>query len=161
MDLQSGYEKAIQATTGAISGANLIGIHGAVSAELTFHPVQAIIDDDVAGMIGRLLRGVSVNEETLALDVINRVGPVPGHFVAEEHTRKYWKTEHFVPKASDQLSYPEWMATGKKSALNYARERMEKILVEHKPKPLTDSEEKEIEKILGEARKHYKNQGKL
>jgi len=161
MDLQAGYEKAIQGVLASTSGANLIGLHGAVSAELTFHPVQAIMDDDVAGMIGRLLRGVSVNEETLALEVINRVGPVPGHYVAEDHTRKYWKTEHFLPKASDQLTYPEWIATGKKTALNYARERMEKILVDHKPEPLTASQEKDVEKILGEARKYYKNQGKL
>lgn len=161
MDLQAGYEKAIQAILAAASGANLIGLHGAVSAEITFHPVQAIMDDDTSGMIGRFLQGILVNEETLAIDIIDRVGAIPGHYLGEEHTRKYWKTEQFLPKASDQLTYHEWKAVGKRSAIDYARERMEKILASHQPKPLTSSEEQEIEKILEEASKYYKKQGKL
>jgi len=161
VDFQAGYEKAIQATVAGMSGANLIGLHGAVSAELTFHPVQAIMDDDVAGMVGRFLRGTLVNEETLALDVIHRVGPIPGHYMGEEHTRKWWMSEDFIPKVADRLGYPEWLATGKRTALEYARERMERILESHQPKPLTSGQEAEIKRILEEARKYYKKQGKL
>jgi trimethylamine--corrinoid protein Co-methyltransferase len=161
LDFQSGYEKGIQAILAGVSGANLIGLHGAISAELTFHPAQAIIDDDVAGMVGRFLRGILVNDETLALDIINRVGPIPGHYMAEEQTRKYWMTEHFLPKVSDRLTYAEWVAVGKRTALDYAREKMVEILAKHQPKPLTPSEEQEIEKILEECRKYYKKNGKL
>jgi trimethylamine--corrinoid protein Co-methyltransferase len=81
--------------------------------------------------------------------------------LGEEHTRKYWKTEQFLPKVSDQLTYHEWKAIGKRSAIDYARERMEKILASHQAKPLTPSQEQEIEKILKEAREYYKKQGKL
>ena len=55
--------------------------------EFTFHPVQAIIDNDIVGMIGRFLQGVQVNEETLALDLINEVGPIPSLYLDKEHTR--------------------------------------------------------------------------
>jgi trimethylamine--corrinoid protein Co-methyltransferase len=161
MDFQAGYEKANQAVLAAVSGAHLIGMHGAVSAELTFHPVQAILDDDLAGMIGRFLRGILVNEDTLALDIISHVGPIPGHYLGEEHTRKWWMKEQFIPEVADRLSYPEWIATGKKTALDYAREKMEEILATHHPKPVTPSQEEEIDKILEEARRHYKKNGKL
>jgi len=71
----------------AVCGANTICFHGGIFGELTFHPVQAIIDNDIAGMIGRFLQGVQVNEETLALDLINEVGPIPSLYLDKEHTR--------------------------------------------------------------------------
>ncbi len=158
-DFQGGYEKAISALLFALSGASLILLHGGVSSELSHHPVQAILDDDLAGMVGRFIEGVAVNDETLAIDLIEEVGPIPGHFLNKGHTRKWWKLEQFVPKVADRLTYPEWMKWGKKSCLDYARERMEEILATHKPTPLTSSQEEDIEGILEEARKHYKEKG--
>lgn len=64
-----------------------------------------------------------------------------------------------MPKVADRLTYPEWMDTGKKSCLDYAKERMEEILTTHKPTPLTPSQEEDIERILEEARKYYKERG--
>lgn len=156
MDFQAGYEKASQCILAGVSGANLMGLYGAVSAELTFHPVQAIMDDDLAGMVGRFLRGILVNEETLAADVINRVGPIPGQFLSEEHTRKWWPREQYPLKYGDRSAYSEWIATGRPTVINNAREAMEEILARHKPKPLTPSQEEEIERILEEAREYYR-----
>jgi trimethylamine--corrinoid protein Co-methyltransferase len=161
MDFQAGYEKAIQTVTAALSGANLITLHGGISAELTYHPVQSIIDDDLAGMVKRFLQGIQVNDETMALDLIDRVGPIPGHYLSEEHTRKWWMQEQFIPRVSDRLTYPEWESTGKKSALDYAKERMEEVLASHKPEPLPSSQEEEIERILKEARRFYEKEGKI
>jgi len=149
------------ALTAALSGANIIQLHGGIYGEIAYHPVQSILDDDIAGMIGRFIEGVEVNDETLAIDLIEEVGPIPGFYLNKEHTRKWWKKEQFVPRTADRLTYPEWIRTGKKDCISYAKERMEEILTTHKPKPLTDSQEKEIEKILEEARKYYKKKGKL
>ena len=161
IDFQCGYEEAIGALIAALSGGNLIGLHGEIYGELAWHPVQAILDDDIAGMIGHFIQGVEVNDETLAIDLIEKVGPIPGHYLNQEHTRKWWKKEQFIPKVADRLTYPEWMKTGKKSCLDYAKERMEEILATHKPTPLTDSQEEEIERILEKARKYYKERGLL
>jgi len=158
-DFQCGYEKAISALVFAISGGNKVALHGCINGELTFHPVQAILDDDVAGMIGRFLEGVEVNDETLAIDLIEEVGPIPGYFLNKEHTRKWWKLEQFVPKAADRLTYPEWTKVGRKNCLDYAKERVEEILATHKPTPLTSSQEEAIERILEDARKYYKDRG--
>jgi len=159
IDFQLGYEKAMNALLLALSGGNFAAFHGSISSELTHHPVQAILDDDVAGMIGRFLEGVEVSDETLAVDLINEVGPIPGFYLDRKHTRNWWKKEQFGPKVADRLTYPEWKKTGKKGALDYAKERMQEILATHKPKPLTLGQEEDIERILKEAREYYRKKG--
>lgn len=72
-----------------ISGGKLHAFHGGVHAELTWSPVQEVLDDDIAGWIGRMLEGVEINDETLAIDLINAVGPIPGYYLNKEHTRKW------------------------------------------------------------------------
>jgi len=155
-DYQCGYEKASRLLIAGLSGANTLLLHGSVHGELSHHPVQAILDDDLAGMVGRFMEGVKVNDDTLAIDLIEEVGPIPGHFLNKEHTRRWWKLEQFVPKAADRLTYPEWMQTGKKGCLDYAKERMEEILATHKATPLTHSQEEDVERILDEARNYYR-----
>lgn len=161
IDIQCGYEKSMTALIAALSGYTLVQFLGGIYGELTAHPVQAIIDDDIAGAIGRFLQGVEVSHETIALDLIEKIGPIPGFFLNTEHTRKWWKKEQFMPKVSDRLAYPdEWMNKGKKSELDYSKERMETILATHKVEvPLTQNHEDEIEKILKEAREYYKKKG--
>ncbi len=159
IDFQCGYEKAMGALAAALAGGNFIGFHGGVYGEIALHPVQAILDDDIAGMIGRFLEGVLVSDETLAIELIKAVGPIPGMYLDKAHTRQWWKREQFIPKAADRLTYPEWVEKGKKSALDYAQDRVEEILATHKPKPLTASQDEEIERILGEARAYYKKKG--
>ncbi len=159
IDFQGGYERAVNATIFALSGANFILMHGGVAAELTHHPLQAILDDDLSGMIGRFLEGVEVSADSLALDVIEEVGPVPGHFLNKKHTRQWWKREQNHPMAADKLTYPEWEKVGRKGCLDYGRERLDDILTNYSPPPLTVSQEEEIERILEEARAYYQKQG--
>jgi trimethylamine--corrinoid protein Co-methyltransferase len=157
MDFQSGYEKGMIALASAISGSHVVWIHGTIHGEVTAHPVQAIMDDDIAGMIGRFLEGVTVNDETLAIDLIKEVGPIPGFYLNKEHTRKWWQKEQFIPAVADILTLPEWIKEGKKTTIDLAKEKMEEILATHKVSiPLTASQEEDIERILAEARKFYK-----
>jgi trimethylamine--corrinoid protein Co-methyltransferase len=109
-------------------------------------------------MIGRFLEGVEVTDETLAIDLIEKVGPIPGFFLSEAHTREWWKKEQFIPEASDQLTYPEWIAAGKKSALDYAKERVEEILTSYQHTLPADKEE-ELDRILADAREYYRRKG--
>lgn len=161
-DFQAGYEKGINALTGALTGSNVLEFHSALYGELTAHPMQAVLDDDVAGMIGRFIRGVTVSDETIALDLIEQVGPIPGNYLNTAHTREWWKKEQFIPKACDDLTYPEWMKTSKKDCISYAKEVMEKILTTHRVSiPLTSSQEDDIGRILKEARKYYREKGMI
>lgn len=161
IDFQCGYERATLALLAALSGGNIIQLHGGVHGELTYHPIQSILDDDIAGMIGRFIKGVEVSEETLAIDLIKEVGPIPGFYLDKKHTRKWWKKEQFIPKVADRLTYPEWLKGDKKDALAYAKEKMEEILATHRPILLSEGQDKEIDEILEEARRYYKEKGMI
>ena len=155
MDFQAGYEKMAAALLAALSGAGFILLHLGVSGEMTAHPLQAILDDDVAGMIGRLLAGEEVNEDTLALGLIGEVGPLPGHYMDKKHTVKWWRKEQYTPKAADRLSYSQWQSGEKRVALDYARDRMASILSADTQRRLTPSQEQDLSRILEEARDFF------
>jgi trimethylamine--corrinoid protein Co-methyltransferase len=158
MDYQAGYEKGLAGMISGLSGTSLMLFHFGVSSEVSAHPVQAILDDDIARMIGRFLLGEIINEETIAVDLIHEVGPIPGHFLSRPHTMKWFRKEQCVPRSADTLAYPDWIQKGKKTAMDFAKERMEQIL-EEKPKIyITDSQEADIERILEDARDFYRKQ---
>lgn len=163
IDFQCGHEKGMSALIAALAGCALIQLHSGVFGEITAHPVQAILDDDIAGIIGRFVEGISVTDETLAVDLIEEIGPIPGFFLGTDHTRKWWKREQFMPKVSDNLAYPDqWLNQGKKNSLDYAKELMDKILSTHKVEiPLNSSQEENINKILEETRKYYRDKDLL
>jgi len=158
IDIQCGYERSIGALISALAGSNVQGLHGGVHGELAHHPVQAIIDDDIAFTIGNFIEGIKVNEDSLAVNIIEKVGPIPGSFLAEKHTRDFYKEGPHIPKSADILTYSEWEKTGEKDAITLAKERMEQILKDHVQEcPLTAEQDREIEKILKKARSFYKD----
>jgi len=158
-DYQCGYEKALGTLVAALSGGNLHIFQGGNSGELVYDPVLSIMDDDIAGWIGRMLQGTTVNQETLAVDLINEVGPIPGHFLNTAHTREHWRDEHNFPQVADEEAYPVWVTSGKKDTLDLARERMDHILATHEPEPLTPEQDRAIERMLTDAREHYRAAG--
>jgi trimethylamine--corrinoid protein Co-methyltransferase len=161
IDYQSGYEKTHTAMVSALSGANCIVLHGGVTAELAFNPILSIINDDVANIIGRTIEGFEVNEDTMALELIHTVGTNPGSYLGEKHTLKHWSKEYFLPAVADRLPYHDWINEGRKTVVDKASERMEKILATHKPHPITAEQDKDLERILEDARQHYRKKGLL
>jgi trimethylamine--corrinoid protein Co-methyltransferase len=160
IDYQCGYEKGMGALLAALSGAHMIVTPGGLTGELSYHPVLSIIDNDMMGWVGRILEGVSFNHETLALDLIETVGPA-GFYLDKAHTRKWWKVEqHFFPQVADLQTYNDWLGSGKKSTLELAKERMEELLANYKCK-LPEGKQQELDDILEEARKYYKDKGRL
>jgi trimethylamine--corrinoid protein Co-methyltransferase len=155
MDFQAGYEKAMGALLSALSGGNSILLHLGVSSELTAHPAQAVMDHDIAGMIGRFIEGEDITDETLAVALIEQIGPAPGQYLAETHTSHWWRKEQYLPIAADRQTYPVWLTTGKKDALDRAQERLAEILAKHHPRPLSESQEADLARILADAREYY------
>jgi trimethylamine---corrinoid protein Co-methyltransferase len=154
IDFQNGYEKALGMLVSAMSGANVINTIGGLTGELSYHPAQSVLDNDIAGSIVRFLEGVDVSDETLAIDLINSVGPIPGFFLDQMHTLQWWRKETYLPHAADTLPYPEWQKSGRKTALDYAQERCDQLLAEFEPK-LSPGQEDDLDRILADARKHY------
>jgi len=152
IDYQLGAEKLPLAMCSALSGASLVTMHGGVTAELAYSPILAIIDDDIANTIGRIVEGFDITDDLIGLDTIRQVGST-GTFLSAKQTRKYWKSEDYMPKIFDKTSYQEWINSGKKTVIEKAKEKYEEIVSTHKPLPLTPEQDKEIDLILKEATK--------
>jgi trimethylamine--corrinoid protein Co-methyltransferase len=134
---------------------------GGSSNELFYSPELSVMDDDVAGWIGRILEGPEVSDETLAIDVINQVGPIPGHYLGHAHTREWWQKENLFLQVTDTEPYSTWVTSGKKDMISHAKEKIEEILATHKPMPLTPEQEAGVEEVLKEAREYYRKRGMI
>ncbi len=136
-DVQAGFEKGISAVLAALAGSNFIH-HAAGMLENmnTVAAEQFIIDNDVLGMAMRVVRGVEVNDETLALDVIDAVGP-GGHYLMADHTLRYMRSEFYYPSAVvDRQGWEQWQKAGGLDARERAKEIARDILAHHQPDPL-------------------------
>ena len=132
-DVQSGYEKALNLLLVALAGADFIhDAAGLIEFALTASYEQYVIDNEIIGMVMRALKGIEVNEETLALEVIDTVGP-GGNFLAEPHTVAHMRSEFFFPKVSDRSRREKWLAEGGKDGSQRAREIAINILATQKP----------------------------
>jgi len=152
MDEQIAFEKAMVGLLPALAGANFLSGAGMVEAGMTFGLEQLIIDNEIFHLIFRAARGIDVNPDTLAADLIEKIGPA-GHYLSDKHTRKYYLSEHYVPYLSDRATRADWERAGSKDIVGRARERADKILKEHSVEPLDRDVEKELERILAEADK--------
>jgi trimethylamine--corrinoid protein Co-methyltransferase len=102
VDVQAAYESAMASLLVAMSGANYIhDIAGLMEADLTVSYEKLVVDNEILGMCQRVLRGVEVNDETLATDLIVAKGP-GAHFVGEEHTVEHMRGEFFMPALADR-----------------------------------------------------------
>jgi trimethylamine--corrinoid protein Co-methyltransferase len=89
---------------------------------------------------------VEINDETLALDLIDEVGP-DGQFLDSKHTLIHFQ-EHWYPDVFERGNYNQWQAAGGKSLAERAAERVEGILAEHQPEPLPADVQRAIKKIV-------------
>jgi trimethylamine--corrinoid protein Co-methyltransferase len=154
-DQQLGFEKGMQVLILALSGTNFISGGGGVHNESSVCHEQLIIDNDIYGMVARFLKGIEVNEETLALDVIRQVASERGSYLNHSHTRKWFKQEHFFPHVTNRLPYQGWEKAGSRDIVARARQRIQEILEKHEPVPLPDEVERELDKILKAVEKEH------
>jgi trimethylamine--corrinoid protein Co-methyltransferase len=152
-DQQVGYEKAMSYIMLAQAGVNYIIGAGGIDGQSCVSIEQLVIDNEIFGMIGRYLQGITVNEETLAADLIEKVGPIPGNFLTEAHTKKWWKKEQYLPNLNYRLSFEEWQQAGSKDVAARAKERADELLRTHEVPPLPEDVDREVSRILQAAEK--------
>ncbi len=151
-DGQSVIERCFSTTLPAYAGADIISGAGNCGTSIIADPVQLVIDNELYGMTLRAVRGIEVNDDTMALDAIARVGAGSGRdYLIDEHTLKYYKTEHFRPKIFTRVRRELWEAEGAKDLNEKAKERIYSILKEHKPEPPDEAVVKEMRAIVKEA----------
>jgi trimethylamine--corrinoid protein Co-methyltransferase len=152
LNIQAGYEKAVTLLLPALGGINMIFYPGTMDHALTVSLEGLLIDHEICGMANRILRGISVTDDKLGLDIIDRVGP-GGHFLSQTHTMKYLEEEHFMPTLGDRDSYETWTKNGQPDIREKARERVKKILREHEPQSLDSTVDKQLRLIMKDVEK--------
>jgi len=100
---------------------------GALDFSLLVSYEKILTDHEFLGMVERLAKGVEVSDETLAVDVIDKVGP-GGNFLAQKHTREHHRKEHFIPALFDTRPHESWFKAGAKQIMEIAREEVKRIL---------------------------------
>jgi trimethylamine--corrinoid protein Co-methyltransferase len=121
---------------------------GLGSLGATTSPEAMVIDNEIVDYALRFAQGIEVNDETLAVDVIDKAGP-GGHFLGEKHTLKHFR-ERWMPRL-DVDSLETWEKEGIKSLGELAHEKVKEILATHKPTPLPEDVDREIGCILKRA----------
>lgn len=146
LDGQAGAEAALSLLADTLGGANLIHDMGYLESGLTFSLAQLVICDEIVGWIQHFMAGIEVNEETLALDLIDKLGP-EGQFLDNDHTYNHFR-ERWHPGLFNRDHYDNWLAEGGLSVAERAAERVTKILDEHVPAILPAKVVQEIENIV-------------
>jgi trimethylamine--corrinoid protein Co-methyltransferase len=150
LDVQAGYEKAITLFMAALGGINCLFYPGAIESALTISLESLVIDNELCGMAYRVLQGIQVEPDTLAVPLIEKVGP-GGNYLGQRHTMSFLTREQFLPLISNRQTREDWFeqSTGT-SGWDRAKEEVNRILEEHEPPPLEAEIDSELERIVHE-----------
>ncbi|MFX1282664.1 MAG: trimethylamine methyltransferase family protein [Promethearchaeota archaeon] len=156
LDAQAGQESAMNVLLASMAGINLIvnalgglgpGIQACSYAAMIFH-------DENLKAISRVLKGIEISDEALALDVIHEVGP-GGEYLSHPHTLKHFRSEFFTPKLFDRTDYEVFEKSDKQDILTRANERAHEIMKTHHPPELDAKIVKALDEILKNIHKKY------
>lgn len=128
-DSQAGYEKAINGLLPLISGANMLSGFGSLASILVASYEQLIIDNEMLSVLKKVAQGVSVNEDTLALEVIDNVIRGEGSYIMQKHTLRHLKNgEVFIPELGFDDLWNKWEQIGRKKISDNARKQAQQEL---------------------------------
>ena len=155
-DAQAGVEKSLQALTVALAGGNYIhNASGILEFSMSCSYEQYVIDNEMLGMVCRVLDGIRVTPETLGFDQIREVGP-RGNFMGLKHTLAHVRGgEHYLPELFDRSTRDTWEARGSQDIRDAAKDKARRILAEHRPEPLPPEVDEELKAIIRRAEETY------
>ncbi len=150
LDLQAAIESTMQTVLSGLSGATLVHDIGFLDCAQIGSLESLVMNDEIIGMTRRVLRGIEVSDETLALDLIHQVGP-GGEFMSQEVTAKRCRVEIWNPTLLDRQPWDVWEAAGGATVTDRIRAKLKKILARHTPPPLPAGAAEQIAAVLREA----------
>ncbi len=146
--VQASLENAISAMWCAQVGGEIVNGFGVPDGSTCLSYEQLMLDNEIAANVIRIYKGFDVNNETLPVDLIKKVG-IGGSYLSQMHTIKHMK-EIFIPMLWDTDPFDMWVKKGAKDPMASAREKCEWVLKNHKPVPLDASASKTIDGIIKE-----------
>jgi len=129
-DQQAGMEAGFNLLVHGLAGSNLIHDLGYMGAGATTSMEMLVLCDETVGMVKHFIKGIEITPQTLALDVIEQVGP-GGNFFAEEHTFNNFKKHMYFPELLNRQGYDKWKESGGADFYQRANEKARNILNNH------------------------------
>ena len=148
-DPQAAAEAAFSCLSSALSGANLIHDSGWLDHGSIASPAYMVLVHDLLYMVDQFMRGIPVNDETLALDLIDNVGP-GAHHLQQDHTLKHFR-DVWYSQLFDRTINAQWLERGAKRFEERLRQQTRTVMA-HEPSPLPLEVSREIERMA----KHWK-----
>jgi len=148
-DEQAAWEKAAMYLAIYLARTDISLDMGVFSGGLIASYEQLVIDGEILGYVERLARGMRVNQQTLAVDLVRKVGH-GGQFLKEPHTLNQFKSEHWIPEISCRAAFGRWIHKGGHDLVQSAKEKARRILREHHPQELSPSTRAELTRIVEE-----------
>lgn len=156
-DAQAGYERALQVLGCSLAGTNFVHLSiGMMEQMLLASYEQCVIDNEILGATFKIVEGIELNRDTLAIDVIKEVGP-GGNYLTHEHTLKYLRKVRWFPRITNREKWNTWESRGAKDMRERAKEEVQRILKEHNPRHLTGKQIAEIDRICRNTQKRFIN----
>ena len=146
LDQQCGMEVSLSLITALLHGANIVHDVGFMDSGMQSSLPLIVMASDTIGWIRAATAGIPVDEETLALDVIDELGPT-GDYLSHEHTMRHYK-EPFYSDLADKGTYSQWERRGATTMEERAARKAEEILASHQPEPLPPEVKRDIKKIV-------------
>ena len=146
LDQQCGMEATLSLMTALLHGANIVHDVGFMDSGLQGSLQLQVIANDTIGFLRAATSGVVVDQETLALDVIDEMGPT-GDYLTHAHTMRHYK-EPFYSKLADKGTYSQWQNRGATTMEERAAKEIDRILENHRPEPLPADVQADLKDIL-------------
>jgi len=152
VDAQAGAEAMLSIVTAMLSRCNLIHDVGYLEYGNTSSLEMVTIADELIAAALHLTKGIPVNDETLALEALDRVKGAGsrGIFLTDDHTFDHFQEALFLPELMDRSRYDAWMAEGGKDLYRRSNDKARELLASHRLEPEMPPElAKEIDQLLG------------
>ncbi len=151
IDAQAGAEGMMSVLTAMLSRCNMIHDVGYIESGHTSSLEMLVMADELVAMSRYFTDGIEVNENTLALDVVDRVakGPDGTMFLTDQHTFDNFKTAHLLPDLMDRARYDSWLTEGGKDLYTRCNEKVRHLLETYEVKQKPEKILKEIRGITG------------
>jgi trimethylamine--corrinoid protein Co-methyltransferase len=149
VDQQAAAEAALTLMAETLGGANLIHDLGYLESGLCGSFAQLVISNEIVDWIEHLVSPIEISDETLALDLIDQMGP-DGQFLDSSHTMAHFR-ERWYPQVFERGNYHQWQAAGGKSLGERAVKRVIEILENHQPEPLPQEVARRVHAVVERA----------